>query len=269
MSSAPPPNPDPNSNAADNKQDTQMTSATTEGAGDEPQVAAEVPAPEPEDTFEDIPEDIRNAPVEDINTRTRLIDNDIKVMRSETLRLSHEHTAMREKIRDNGEKIKQNKVLPYLVGNVVEILDVDPEVEEDGANQDLDSMRSGKCAVIKTSTRQTIFLPLIGLVPASQLKPGDLIGVNKDSYLVLDTLPAEYDSRVKAMEVDERPTETYTDIGGLDKQIEELVEAIVLPMQQAEKFKTLGIQPPKGALMYGPPGMNWKDSARASLCRSD
>ncbi|KAF8755168.1 26S proteasome subunit P45 [Rhizoctonia solani] len=65
-------------------------------------------------------------------------------------------------------------------------LDVDPEVEEDGANQDLDSMRSGKCAVIKTSTRQTIFLPLIGLVPASQLKPGDLIGVNKDSYLVLD-----------------------------------------------------------------------------------
>jgi 26S proteasome regulatory subunit T5 len=56
------------------------------------------------------------------------------------------------------------------------------------------------------------------------------------------------------MEVDERPTETYTDIGGLDKQIEELVEAVVLPMQQADKFKTLGIKPPKGVLMYGPPG---------------
>lgn len=36
----------------------------------------------------------------------------------------------------------------------------------------------------------------------------------------------EYDSRVKAMEVEERPTGTYTDIGGLDKQIEELVEAM-------------------------------------------
>jgi hypothetical protein len=70
----------------------------------------------------------------------------------------------------------------------------------------------------------------------------------------LDTLPAEYDSRVKAMEVDEKPTDSYTDIGGLDKQIEELVEAIVLPMQQAEKFKSLGIKAPKGALMYGPPG---------------
>lgn len=34
------------------------------------------------------------------------------------------------------------------------ILDMDPEAEEDGANQDLDSMRKGKCAVIKTSTRQ-------------------------------------------------------------------------------------------------------------------
>ena len=138
-----------------------------------------------------------------------------------------------------------------------QILDVDPDGEEEGAAQDLDSMRKGKCAVIKTSTRQTVFLPLIGLVPAEKLKPGDLIGVNKDSYLILDTLPAEFDSRVKAMEVDERPTETYTDIGGLEKQIEELVEAIVLPMEQADKFKTLGITPPKGCLMYGPPGMSF------------
>ena len=44
---------------------------------------------------------------------------------------------------------------------------------------------------------------MIGLVDPSKLKPNDLIGVNKDSYLVLDTLPSEYDSRVKAMEVDE------------------------------------------------------------------
>lgn len=41
--------------------------------------------------------------------------------------------------------------------------------------------------------------------------------MNKDSYLVLDKLPAEYDSRVKAMEVDEKPTETYTDIGEWDE----------------------------------------------------
>jgi 26S proteasome regulatory subunit T5 len=135
-----------------------------------------------------------------------------------------------------------------LVGNVVELLDMDPDAEaaEDGANIDLDAVRKGKSAVIKTSTRQTIFLPLIGLVDHEKLKPGDLIGVNKDSYLILDTLPAEYDSRVKAMEVDEKPTETYGDIGGLDKQIEELVEAVVMPMKEAEKFKKIGIKAPKG-----------------------
>ena len=44
-----------------------------------------------------------------------------QVMKSETLRLQHEQSVMKEKIRDNGEKIKQNKVLPYLVGNVVEV----------------------------------------------------------------------------------------------------------------------------------------------------
>ena len=152
---------------------------------------------------------------------------------------------------------------------LLKILDIGPEGEEDGANQDLDSMRKGKSAVIKTSTRQTVFLPLIGLVPADELKPGDLIGVNKDSYLILDKLPAEYDSRVKAMEVDERPTETYTDIGGLDKQIEELAEAIVLPMHQADKFKTLGIKPPKGVLMYGPPGTGKTLMARACAAQTN
>lgn len=59
---------------------------------------------------------------------------------------------------------------------------------------------------------------MVGLVDPDKLKPGDLVGVNKDSYLILDTLPSEYDSRVKAMEVDEKPTEDYNDIGGLEKQ---------------------------------------------------
>ncbi|KAF8645203.1 hypothetical protein AX16_008030 [Volvariella volvacea WC 439] len=258
MSAAPPPNnPPTNPEKAPASGSSNAPAAASEGAMD---TTPDVP---PEETWDDIPEEILKLSTDDIATRTRLIENDIKVMRSETLRLQHEQSVMKEKIRDNGEKIKQNKVLPYLVGNVVEILDVDPESQEDGANQDLDSMRKGKCAVIKTSTRQTVFLPLIGLVPPEKLKPGDLVGVNKDSYLVLDTLPAEFDSRVKAMEVDERPTETYTDIGGLEKQIEELVEAIVLPMEQADKFKTLGIRPPKGCLMYGPPGTGKTLLARA------
>eukprot|EP00595_Chromulina_sp_UTEXLB2642_P001365 CAMPEP_0196761394 /NCGR_PEP_ID=MMETSP1095-20130614/611_1 /TAXON_ID=96789 ORGANISM="Chromulina nebulosa, Strain UTEXLB2642" /NCGR_SAMPLE_ID=MMETSP1095 /ASSEMBLY_ACC=CAM_ASM_000446 /LENGTH=274 /DNA_ID=CAMNT_0042110873 /DNA_START=549 /DNA_END=1369 /DNA_ORIENTATION=- len=65
------------------------------------------------------------------------------------------------------------------------------------------------------------------------------------------------------MEVDEKPTEDYTDIGGLDKQIQELIEAVVLPMTHAEKFKTIGIKAPKGVLLYGPPGTGKTLLARA------
>lgn len=214
-------------------------------------------------------EEILQSSTLDIRSRTRLLDNNIRVMRSEMLRLLHERATMAEKIKDNKDKIENNKQLPYLVGTVVELLNVEAEEEEEGANVDLDLARSGQSAVVRTSTRQTVFLPLIGLVEPSELKPGDIIGVNKDSYLILDKLPAEYDSRVKAMEVDEKPTESYADIGGLEKQIEELIEAVVLPMQQADKFTTLGIKPPKGALMYGPPGTGKTLLARACAAKTN
>ncbi len=58
--------------------------------------------------------------------------------------------------------------------------------------------------------------------------------MNKDSYLILETLPTEYDSRVKAMEVDERPTEQYSDIGGLDKQIQEVLKFLTMTVLLTE-----------------------------------
>merc|ERR1712025_47448 len=182
--------------------------------------------------------DVKKMSTDEITARARLLDNEIRIMRSDMMRIQHEMQGQKDKIKENTEKIKVNKTLPYLVSNVIEILDVDPEelgIEEDGANVDLDSQRKGKCAVIKTSTRQTYFLPIVGLVETEELTPGDLVGVNKDSYLILEKLPAEFDSRVKAMEVDERPTEQYSDIGGLDKQIQEIIEAIVLPMEHKDR----------------------------------
>jgi 26S proteasome regulatory subunit T5 len=100
-------------------------------------------------------------------------------------------------------------------------------------------------------------------VDIDDLKPNELVGVNKDSYLILEKLPEEYDSRIKAMEIDEKPTEDWGDIGGLDKQIEELREAIVLPITHKDKFEAIGIQAPKGLLMYGPPGTGKTMLARA------
>eukprot|EP00271_Cylindrocystis_brebissonii_P008635 TRINITY_DN230_c0_g2_i1.p1 TRINITY_DN230_c0_g2~~TRINITY_DN230_c0_g2_i1.p1 ORF type:complete len:427 (-),score=123.30 TRINITY_DN230_c0_g2_i1:397-1677(-) len=224
------------------------------------------------DIFEDdggVGDEIARLTADDVTRRSRLLDNEIRVLKDEAQRLGLEQESVKEKIKENQEKIKLNKQLPYLVGNIIEVLDVKPEEEEDGANMDLDAQRQGKGVVLKTSTRQTIFLPVAGLVAPEKLKPSDLVGVNKDSYLVLDTLPPEYDARVKAMEVDEKPTEDYNDIGGLDKQIEELVEAIVLPMTHAERFTAIGIQAPKGVLLYGPPGTGKTLLARACAAQTN
>lgn len=159
-----------------------------------------------------------------------------------------------------------------MVANVGEILDNDEDLEDlkdgsglntGGNNKKADKKEEKKAIVVKTTGRHTIYLPVIGMLEASEIKPGDLIAVNKESFVVYEKLPPEYDSRVKAMEIDERPTEEYTDIGGLDKQIEELIEAIVLPMTHKERFDNIGIRPPKGLLLHGPPGTGKTMMARA------
>eukprot|EP00923_Selenidium_pygospionis_P045633 GHVN01078832.1.p2 GENE.GHVN01078832.1~~GHVN01078832.1.p2 ORF type:complete len:270 (+),score=38.49 GHVN01078832.1:1838-2647(+) len=212
-------------------------------------------------------DEVRSMSADELKNRAMLIDNEINVMRQQYQLLERDRAVHEDRIRDNQQKIKLNRQLPYLVANVVEIIELEPEAEEDGI-ADVDSQRDGKCTVIKTSTRQTIFLPVIGLVPSDELKPNDLVGVNKDSYLILDKLPPEYDSRVKAMEINERPQEEYSDIGGLDKQIQELVEAIVLPMTHKERFDNLGIRPPKGVLIHGPPGTGKTLLARACAAQT-
>lgn len=71
--------------------------------------------------MDDIPEELRTAPVDEINTRTRLLETEVRVLKSEHMRLLHDQNVMKERIKDNADKIAQNKVLPYLVGNVVEV----------------------------------------------------------------------------------------------------------------------------------------------------
>jgi len=218
----------------------------------------------------DVVKDIESMTNEELAEKTKQFQNNIKIMKRETTSLNHQLKNVNLQIEDNEKKVKINKQLPHLVGNFIETLDLPAEDgEEEGAAVDQDATRTGKSCVIKTTTRQTIFLPVIGLVEPEDLKPGDLIGVNKDSYLVLDKLPTEYDSRVQAMELDEKPTENYTDIGGLDKQIEELIEAIVLPMTHKERFDNIGIRPPKGLLMHGPPGTGKTLLARACAAQTE
>jgi len=216
-----------------------------------------------------IDDEIMSMTTDEIRQRTRHVEEETRYMNSEIKRIQHETKNQQEAIKENKEKIKLNKQLPYLVGNIVEILDLGAESddEEDGAAQDENAHRKGLSCVIRTSTRQTIYLPVPGIVDVSKLQPGDLVGTNKDSYLLLETLPSEFDSRVKAMEVDEKPTEDYSDVGGCDKQIQELIEAVVLPMTHRDMFDAIGIKPPKGILLHGPPGTGKTLLARA--CAKD
>ena len=243
--------------------------AGSSGGSDDPAAAAAAGADSNNDLDDTIDDDTATMSITELRQRIQLIDNEIRIFRSDIQRINHESRGQRERIRENIEKVKLNKQLPYLVGNVVEVLEPeaedgleDEEVEE-GAATDVDATRKTRSAVIRTSTRQTIYLPVPGLVDTNELKPSDLVGTNKDSYLILEKLPAEFDSRVKAMEVDERPTEEYSDIGGCDKQIQELIEAIVLPMTHKAMFDTIGIKPPKGVLLHGPPGTGKTLLARA------
>merc|ERR1719330_2263009 len=212
--------------------------------------------------------DLNSLTMSQIRNRIDMTETNCRILKREVNVVNHDIRVVEKKIKDNNEKIKLGKKLPYLIANVVEVLKVD-DLDKDKETADGGGMENAAdkekwAVVIKTTTRQTYFLPVVGLVDPKELKPGDIVGVNKDSYLILDTLPTEYDSRVKAMEIDEKPKEDFTHIGGLNKQITELREAIVLPMTHADKFEKIGIEPPKGVLLYGPPGTGKTMIARAT-----
>lgn len=75
-------------------------------------------------------EETRHMSISELRQRIHLLSNDIRVMNSDIQRITHESGAQRERIKENEEKVKINKQLPYLVANVVEILEPDAE---DGA----------------------------------------------------------------------------------------------------------------------------------------
>jgi len=56
------------------------------------------------------------------------------------------------------------------------------------------------------------------------------------------------------MKVEKAPLESYADIGGLDAQIQEIKEAVELPLTHPELYEDIGIKPPKGVILYGEPG---------------
>ena len=73
-------------------------------------------------------DETRHMSIGELRQRIHLLNNDIRIMKSDVQRITHESRAQRDRIRDNQEKVKLNKQLPYLVANVVEILE--PHAED-------------------------------------------------------------------------------------------------------------------------------------------
>ena len=153
----------------------------------------------PED---DVAEELAGKTNDEVRQVLRAVDNEMRIMRSNIEQINYESREQKAQIKDNKEKVKLNKQLPFLVANVVEIVEpyIDP-TEDETDNKDSSLSPECKGVVVKTSTRQTVFLPIPGLIRATEVVPGELVGTNKDSYIMLEKLPTEYDQRVKAMEV--------------------------------------------------------------------
>ncbi len=86
---------------------------------------------------------------------------------------------------------------------------------------------------------------------AVPLKPGDSLLVDTKAAYAYERVPK---AEVEDLVLEEVPDVGYEDIGGLANQIEQIRDAVELPFLHAELFREYELRPPKGVLLYGPPG---------------
>ncbi|GAB6937565.1 MAG TPA: proteasome ATPase [Luteimicrobium sp.] len=92
---------------------------------------------------------------------------------------------------------------------------------------------------------------LAGSVADAELRVGDALTVDVRSGFVYEVVPK---SEVEELVLEEVPDIAYEDIGGLGPQIEQIRDAVELPFSHPDLFREHGLRPPKGVLLYGPPG---------------
>lgn len=94
-------------------------------------------------------------------------------------------------------------------------------------------------------------LVLAGPLRHGNLRPGDSLVADTRTGTALERIVREDVEQLLAPEV---PDTSYDDIGGLDAQIQQVRDAVELPFTHPELFGDYGLRPPKGILLYGPPG---------------
>jgi proteasome regulatory subunit len=139
--------------------------------------------------------------------------------------------------KENGQLKRENnqlKRMPLFVAVVVDILE----------NGDIYLRQQGNNQEYLTNAPEEL-RPL--------LKPGAKVAVN-NALSIVKVIGNIYDSRVRVMELEVSPEISYAQIGGLSDQIKEVREAVEYPLTRPEIFARIGVEPPKGILLYGAPG---------------
>ncbi|CAI8229767.1 MAG: ATP-dependent zinc metalloprotease FtsH [Methanobacteriota archaeon] len=133
----------------------------------------------------------------------------------------------------------------------------------------LQDMISEKTGIVRSSNGTVFKVSVNPAIPENKLKPGARVTLNQDTLAIIDVLQDGWDPLVTGAEVGDKPTITFEEIGGLDEQIKLLREAIELPLQMPELFSKVGIKPPKGVLLTGPPGCGKTMIAKAVAANAD
>ena len=93
--------------------------------------------------------------------------------------------------------------------------------------------------------------------------------VEQKNLTVLKKIPMSRTFNVEKFVIVEKPNISWSEVGGLATQAEEIREVIELPLKKPELFKKVGIQPPKGILLHGPPGTGKTLLAKAVASATD
>eukprot|EP00964_Phaeocystis_antarctica_P087562 scaffold55589_cov57-Phaeocystis_antarctica.AAC.6 len=118
----------------------------------------------------------------------------------------------------------------------------------------LEEMIDDNHAIISSSVGPEYYVNIMSFVDKDQLEPGSSLLTHNKVNSIVGILADEVDPMVSVMKVDKAPTESYADIGGLETQIQEIKEAVELPLTHPELYEDIGIKPPKGVILYGEPG---------------
>ena len=173
-----------------------------------------------------------SAPTEDGNKwlieETERFESEKRQLESDVSRMKRENAHLK------GE-LARLRAPPQVIGTVRDILD------------------DGRVS-IKSSSGPDFVVHISEGIDKDNLDVGDRVALHRQTLAVLEKLPSAKDPLVMGAEVDNKPIETYKDIGGLTEQLDELRSTIELPMLYPKRFSRIGIEPPKGVLLIGAPG---------------